>query len=68
MKPTNDLNLDCHVDSDFAGLWSFEDNQDPTCIMLLRGCPLMWSSKLQTEIVINITNHTTSHTKNRILH
>ena len=60
MKPTNDLNLDCYVDSDFAGLWSFEDDQDPTCvksrtgfIMLLGGCPLMWSSKLQTEIALS---------------
>ena len=28
MRPTNNLNLDCYVDSDFTGLWSFEDDQD----------------------------------------
>ena len=32
MKPTNDLNLDCYVDSNFAGFWSFEDDQDLTCV------------------------------------
>ena len=60
MKPTNDLNLDCYVDFDFASLWSFEDDQGPICvksrtgfIMLLGDCHVMWSSKLQTEISLS---------------
>jgi hypothetical protein len=31
-KPSNDLELDCYVDADFAGLWNYESDQDPVCI------------------------------------
>ena len=48
------------MDADFAGLWSFEDNQDPVCIksrmgyvLTFGGCPLLWASKLQTEIALS---------------
>ena len=60
MRSTIYFNLDCYVDSNFAGLWNFEDDQDLTCvnsrtgyIMLLGGCPLIWSSKLQFEIALS---------------
>jgi hypothetical protein len=50
------LNLDCYVDSDFAGLWGHEDDQDPVStrsrtgfIVTLGGVPVTWVSKLQTE-------------------
>ena len=53
MQPTAELNVDCYVDSDFAGLWGYEDDQDPTCvrsrtgyIITIGGCPVLWSSKL----------------------
>jgi hypothetical protein len=26
------LNIDCYMDTDFAGLWSFKDNNDPSCV------------------------------------
>jgi Reverse transcriptase (RNA-dependent DNA polymerase) len=57
MKPKRDLTIDCYVDADFAGLYGSEDSQDPICaksrtgyVLFLADCPLMWVSKLQTEI------------------
>ena len=54
---TNKLNFDLYCDADYAGLWTYEDDQDPVCVcsrtgyvMTLAGCPVHWSSKLQTEI------------------
>jgi hypothetical protein len=32
LRPTAELRLDVHVDSDFAGLWKREDDQDPVCV------------------------------------
>ena len=56
-KATPDQRLDMFVDADFAGLWGYEDDQDPVCVksrtgyvMTLGDCPLHWCSKLQTEI------------------
>lgn len=61
-KPSGDLTLDCYVDADFAGLYNVEDNQDPVCVksrtgycLTLGGCPLIWVSKLQTEIALSTT-------------
>ena len=55
-----DLKLDCHVDADFAGLWGYEDDQDPVCIrsctgyvMTLGECLVHWVSRLQTEIALS---------------
>ena len=52
--------MDCYVDADFAGLWSFEGDQDPVCVksrtgyvLMLGGCPLIFKSKLQTEIALS---------------
>jgi hypothetical protein len=54
------VKLDCYVDADFAGLWKHEDDQDPVCVksrtgyvFTLAGCPVSWSSKLQTEISLS---------------
>ena len=56
------LKLDCYVDTDFAGLWGAEDPQDPVCIksrtgyvITLSGAPVLWVSKLQTEIALSTT-------------
>jgi hypothetical protein len=57
-KDPKDITLDMYVDADFAGMWhSQADCQDPIRVksrtgylLLLAGCPLLWSSKLQTEI------------------
>ena len=54
------LSLDCYVDADFAGLWSYEDDQDHVCVksrtgyvMTLGGSPVHWASKLQTLISLS---------------
>lgn len=53
---SNKMNLDMYCDAAFAGLWKYEDDQDPVCVrsrtsyvMTVGGCPIHWVSKLQTE-------------------
>ena len=62
MRPTSTLSLDCYVDADFAGLWGYEDDQDPICVrsrtgyvMTMGTCPVHWTSKLQTETALSTT-------------
>jgi hypothetical protein len=57
LRPNTDFNIECFVDADFAGLWPYEDKQDPSCVKSRTGfvicvadCPVIWSSKLQTDI------------------
>ena len=57
---TDELTVDCFCDSDFAGLWRQEDDQDPVCVksrtgyvIKVAGCPLTWSSKLQSEVALS---------------
>ena len=57
MNPKEILQIDCFVDSDFSGLWKYEDSQDPTSVksrsgflFIIGGCPISWTSKLQTDI------------------
>jgi len=61
-KPSKELSLDCWVDADFAGLWGYEDDQDPICVrsrtgyvMCMGDCPIHWTSKLQTETALSTT-------------
>ena len=57
-RPTTALTMDMYVDADFAGMWNaLADEQDPVrvksrtgYVILFAGCPLLWVSKLQTEI------------------
>jgi hypothetical protein len=58
--PDPNIKLDCYVDADFAGLWGYEDDQDPVCVksrtgfvFTVAGCPVSWTSKLQTEIALS---------------
>jgi len=60
MKPSTELTVYCYVDFDFAGLWSYEDGQDPTCVrirtrclIMIGNCPTIWSSKIQTEMALS---------------
>jgi hypothetical protein len=57
MSPTNDFSINCYVDADFAGLYGYEDDQDPVSVrsrtgyvLFIANCPLLWVSKLQTEV------------------
>ena len=59
-NPSKELVVDCYTDADFAGLWRHEDPQDPICAISITGfvlkfanCPLLWMSKLQTEIALS---------------
>ena len=60
LKPEVDYKLNCYVDADFAGLWGKEDDQDPVSVksrsgflITFMGCPIVWSSKLQTQIALS---------------
>ena len=62
INPTKDLALDLYADADFAGLWASEDVKDPVSVksrtgyvITLGGTPVLWSSKLQTEIALSTT-------------
>ena len=54
--------LDCYADADFAGLWGKSNPDDPVSVTsrtgyVIRhfGCPILWHSKLQTEIALSTT-------------
>jgi hypothetical protein len=60
MTPGDDHCVDCYVDSDFAGMFSVENSHDPVSVksrtgyvILYRGSPLLWVSKLQTQIALS---------------
>jgi Reverse transcriptase (RNA-dependent DNA polymerase). len=60
LSPNDTLGVDCYVDADFAGLWGVEHDQDPVSvksrtgyILLFMGCPLLWVSKMQTQIALS---------------
>ncbi len=60
LRPSGEMNIDCYVDADFAGLWPYEDKHDPTCVKSRTGfaicisdCPVIWSSKLQSDIAMS---------------
>ena len=62
IRPSDDLKLDLYVDADFAGLWNSEDANDPTSVksrtgyvITLGGVPVLWGSKLQSEISLSTT-------------
>ena len=58
LSPTKEITLDMYADADFAGMWNSDAaEQDPVRVrsrsghvILLGNCPLLWASKLQTEI------------------
>ena len=62
-KPDNNLTeVICYVDADFAGNYDKEYSDDPCsvksrsgCIILYANCPLIWYSRLQTEIALSTT-------------
>ena len=62
LKVDRSLGLECFVDADFAGGWNYNDSEDPSSVFFwtgyvirYMGCPLLWVSKLQTEIALSTT-------------
>ena len=60
LDPDDNYSVDCYPDADFAGLFGHEHPQDPHCVrsrtgyvICLAGCPVLWVSKLQTEIALS---------------
>ena len=58
-KLNDNHGLECHVDADFAGGWDKENPDDPDNVLsrtgyvvFYAGCPLVWASRMQTEIVL----------------
>ena len=60
LNPNEDLNIDCYVDADFAGLWGSEPPDSPISVksrsgwlIMVGGCPVIWALKLQTETALS---------------
>ncbi len=54
------LKIDVYPDANFAGMYGYEHHDDPFCVKSQTGyvinvanCPVMWQSKLQTEMVLS---------------
>ena len=62
LKPSKDLSLNMYLDADFAGMWHKEYAELRNSLLsrtgyviTFCGCPVTWSSKLQTEIALSTT-------------
>ena len=60
INPYKKLIVDCYADTDFTGLWGYENPQDPICarsrtgfVVTFANCPLLWMSKMQAEIALS---------------
>ncbi len=60
LNPSDELKIDCYPDADFAGLWNRDNINNPHCVqsqtgyvICLSNCPVLWISKLQTEIALS---------------
>ncbi len=59
-SPSDHLEMDAYVDSDFMGLFNKEDPTDPVSsksrtgyVICINGCPIIWSSKLQDGVALS---------------
>ena len=57
VQDSHEIRIDCYVDADFAGMWGYEDRDDPSCVksrtgfvIFVMGAPIVWKSKLQDDI------------------
>ena len=62
LSPDETKGLECFVDANFAGGWHKSDGESADLVMsrtgyliLLASCPLVWCSKLQTEVALLTT-------------
>ena len=61
-RPDISRDLERYVNADFAGGWKYGDHGSPEsvlsrtdCVTMFAGCPIIWQSKLQTEITLSTT-------------
>ena len=61
-KPDKSKGIVCHVDADFAGNWNLAEGDNPASVLSRTGfiityanCPLIWASRLQSEISLSTT-------------
>ena len=61
-RPDNTKSIEAYVDASFAGEWNKAWSEEPSSVMsrtgyiiLYAGCPIIWCSKLQTEIALSTT-------------
>lgn len=61
-RPDVSKGLEVYVDADFAGGWKDGDHSSPESVLsrtgfiiCFAGCPITWTSKLQTEIALSTT-------------
>jgi hypothetical protein len=61
LKPS-DQSFDCFVDADFCGNWKRDEAYDPATarsrsgfVIKYANCPIMWASKMQTEVALSTT-------------
>ena len=61
-KPDKSKGIVCHVDADFAGNWNIAEGDNPASVLSRTGfiityanCPLIWASRLQSEISLSTT-------------
>ena len=61
-RPDKTRSIDTYVDASFAGEWNTEWSNEPSSVMsrtgyvvLYANCPIIWCSKLQTEIALSTT-------------
>ena len=62
LEPDRSKNVECFIDADFAGNWNKDDAEDEVnmrsttrYVIRFMGCPILWVSKLQTEIALSTT-------------
>ena len=62
LEPDRNKNVECFVDADFAGNWNKAEAEDAVnmlsrtgYVIRFMGCPILWVSKLQTEIALSTT-------------
>ncbi len=62
LRPDSTRGIQCFVDADFASGWNSADCDEPSSVysrtgfvIMYAGCPLVWVSKLQTEVALSTT-------------
>jgi hypothetical protein len=62
-KPDRDKAFECYCGADFSGNWNkhfalFDPSTAKSCrgwIVFYAGCPVIWASKLQTQVAVSTT-------------